>query len=51
VRRAVVGRGSSSSRLLLAALDSFGGDRKQTAEALGISTKTLYSRLKEYGML
>jgi len=41
----------AEKRLLLAALDSFGGDRKQTAEALGISTKTLYNRLKEYGML
>jgi two-component system, NtrC family, response regulator AtoC len=36
-------------RLLLASLEFFGGDRRKTAEALGISTKTLYNRLKEYG--
>jgi two-component system, NtrC family, response regulator AtoC len=35
-------------RLLVASLEFFHGDRKKTAEALGISTKTLYNRLKEY---
>jgi two-component system response regulator AtoC len=38
-------------RLILASLDFFEGDRRRTAEALGISTKTVYNRLKEYGML
>lgn len=35
-------------RLIRAALDRFSGDRKQAAEALGISERTLYNRLKEY---
>jgi two-component system NtrC family response regulator len=31
-------------------LKLFGNNRKQTAEALGISQKTLYSKIKEYGL-
>jgi DNA-binding NtrC family response regulator len=36
-------------RLILATLAKMDGHRDRTAEALGISTKTLYNRLKEYG--
>jgi DNA-binding NtrC family response regulator len=36
-------------RLILATLDSFGGDKKKTAEVLKISIKKLYNRLREYG--
>lgn len=36
-------------RLILATLDHHRGDKPQTAEALGISLKTLYNRLKQYG--
>jgi DNA-binding NtrC family response regulator len=36
-------------RLILATLDHHHGDKPQTAEALGISLKTLYNRLKQYG--
>jgi DNA-binding NtrC family response regulator len=32
----------------LATLEHFGGNKRQTAEALGISLKTLYNRLKVY---
>jgi DNA-binding NtrC family response regulator len=35
-------------RLILATLDHFRGDKKQSAQALGISLKTLYNRLKVY---
>jgi DNA-binding NtrC family response regulator len=35
-------------RLILAALDHFGGDKRRTAQALEISVKTLYNRLREY---
>ncbi|MDX1569591.1 MAG: sigma-54 dependent transcriptional regulator [Xanthomonadales bacterium] len=35
-------------RLILATLDSYDGDKKRAAEALGISLKTLYNRLKRY---
>jgi two-component system response regulator AtoC len=34
--------------MILAAVDHFGGDKKRAAEALGISVKTLYVRLREY---
>lgn len=34
--------------LVLATLDGYGGDKSKTAAVLGISTKTLYSRLREY---
>jgi DNA-binding NtrC family response regulator len=30
-------------------LDHFDGNKKLTAEALGVSLKTLYNRLREYG--
>jgi two-component system response regulator HydG len=35
--------------LIFKTLKHFGGKRKETAEALGISSKTLYNRLREYG--
>lgn len=35
-------------RLIIATLDHFDGDKKLAAEALGISLKTLYDRLKQY---
>jgi DNA-binding NtrC family response regulator len=35
-------------RLILATLDHFGGDKKKSAKALGISLKTLYNRLSVY---
>ena len=37
-------------KLLLATLEAVKGDRKTTAELLGISLKTVYNRLKEYGL-
>ena len=36
-------------RMIAATLTRFAGDKKRTAEALGISLKTLYNRLREYG--
>jgi DNA-binding NtrC family response regulator len=38
----------SERRLILATLDRLDGDKAKCAEALGISLKTLYSRLREY---
>ena len=35
-------------RLILATLEHFDGDRQQTAEALGVSLRTLYNRLRKY---
>jgi two-component system response regulator AtoC len=35
-------------RVILATLDHFGGDKKKTAEALKISVKKIYNRLREY---
>ena len=35
-------------KLILATLQHFTGDKKRTAEALGMSLKTLYNRLKAY---
>jgi len=35
--------------LIVATLEHFDQDKKRTAEALGISLKTLYNRLNEYG--
>jgi transcriptional regulator with PAS, ATPase and Fis domain len=46
------GRGHPSrgrgTRLILAALDQFDGDKKKVASALQISVATLYTRLNEY---
>ena len=36
--------------LILAALEHHGGDKPRTAETLGISLKTLYTRLQTYGL-
>ncbi|MDT8322179.1 MAG: sigma-54 dependent transcriptional regulator [Xanthomonadales bacterium] len=36
-------------RMILATLEHFDGDKPRTAEALGVSLKTLYNRLKKYG--
>ena len=36
-------------KLIMATLESCGGVRERTAEILGISLKTLYNRLREYG--
>jgi len=36
--------------LILSTLQHCGGERKRTAEMLGICTKTLYNRLREYGV-
>jgi len=35
-------------RLILATLDHFGGDKRRTAQVLGVSLKTLYNRLHTY---
>ena len=35
-------------RLIEATLESFEGDKKSTAEVLGVSLRTLYNRLNEY---
>jgi DNA-binding NtrC family response regulator len=35
-------------RVILATLDALGSDKSRAANALGISLKTLYSRLREY---
>ena len=35
-------------RLILATLDQYEGDKRTTAETLGISLKTLYNRLNQY---
>ena len=35
--------------LIASTLEHFGGDKRQTAEMLGISLKTLYNRLNSYG--
>ena len=36
--------------LWLATLEHFGHQKERTAAALGVSLKTLYNRLKEYGL-
>jgi two-component system, NtrC family, response regulator AtoC len=38
-------------RLILATLDHFNGDKKKTADVLGVSLKTLYNRLNAYKMV
>tara|TARA_R110002096_G_scaffold155907_1_gene320308 strand:+ start:8778 stop:10088 length:1311 start_codon:yes stop_codon:yes gene_type:complete len=35
--------------LILATLEQYGGNKKAAADSLGVSLKTLYNRLKEYG--
>ncbi|MGH7818864.1 MAG: helix-turn-helix domain-containing protein, partial [Candidatus Binatia bacterium] len=35
-------------QLILATLEKYGGNKKKTAEVLGISLKTLYNRLRAY---
>jgi len=37
-------------KLLIATLQAVKGDRKTAAELLGISLKTVYNRLKHYGL-
>jgi transcriptional regulator with GAF, ATPase, and Fis domain len=37
-------------KLLIATLEAVKGDRKTAAELLGIGLKTIYNRLKEYGL-
>ena len=39
----------AARELILSTLNHCGGERKRTAEMLGICTKTLYNRLREYG--
>ena len=40
----------AARELILSTLNHCGGERKRTAEMLGICTKTLYNRLREYGV-
>jgi len=40
--------GDMERRLILATLDHFGGDKRQAAQVLGVSLKTLYNRLHAY---
>jgi DNA-binding NtrC family response regulator len=40
----------AARELILSTLEYCGGERKRTAEMLGICTKTLYNRLREYGI-
>jgi len=35
-------------RLIMATLEQCGGDKKQAAQILGVSVKTLYNRLNEF---
>jgi DNA-binding NtrC family response regulator len=37
-------------QMILATLEHYGYQKERTAAALGVSLKTLYNRLKEYGM-
>ena len=41
---------AAAKELILSTLEHCGGERKRTAEMLGICTKTLYNRLREYGI-
>ncbi|WP_295686851.1 sigma-54 dependent transcriptional regulator [uncultured Nevskia sp.] len=41
---------AAEKQLILAAFAMYGGVKKYTAEQLGISLKTLYNRLEEYGL-
>ena len=40
--------GDMERRLILATLDHFNGDKRQAAQVLGVSLKTLYNRLHSY---
>jgi DNA-binding NtrC family response regulator len=40
----------AARELILSTLEHCRGERKRTAEMLGICTKTLYNRLREYGI-
>jgi two-component system response regulator AtoC len=40
---------AAERRLILATLEHFEGDRRKVAKALGVSLRTLYNRLREYG--
>ena len=42
--------GELEKRAVLEALDANSGDRRRAAEQLGISLRTLQSRLKDYGL-
>jgi transcriptional regulator with PAS, ATPase and Fis domain len=48
----VIGLGTplaeAERRLILAALEHFGGDKRRAAQALQVSVKTIYNRLREY---
>jgi DNA-binding NtrC family response regulator len=37
-------------QVILATLEHYGHQKERTAAALGVSLKTLYNRLKEYGV-
>ena len=39
-----------SRQILIKALDKNGGNRKKAAQELGISDRTLYRRIKQYGL-
>ncbi|MFC5498233.1 sigma-54-dependent transcriptional regulator [Caenimonas terrae] len=41
---------AAERQLILATLEHFGNHKERTAAALGVSLKTLYNRLKEYGI-
>jgi DNA-binding NtrC family response regulator len=40
---------AAERRLILATLEHFEGDRRRAADALAVSLRTLYNRLREYG--
>ena len=42
--------GSVERQHILKLLEAYGGNRQQAAEALGISRKTLYRRLRQYNI-
>ena len=46
--RTALGSAEVERRMILATLEHCGGDKKQAAQVLGISLKTLYNRLNVY---